>query len=164
MNKFLWKIHKIIFKTKGKVEWLDEGDSCYIVEIHNLSLSCRIHKFKVSCAKWTKYGNYTLQFQTNEPSSLVMDIYNDYHGLAINPCLVPKYCKKFYDGKLIINANYDNRFSSIIFTTSKSALIDYIKNLYKHNSQCYTFCNITPQEYYRQYYRKAIQSILDYKY
>lgn len=47
MNKFLWKIHKIIFKTKGKVEWLGEGDSCYIVEIHNLSLSCRIHKFKI---------------------------------------------------------------------------------------------------------------------
>lgn len=156
MNKFLWKIHKFFFKTKGKVAWLDKGDSCYIVQMNKLNLSLRLHRFKVSRINFTENGDYILYFNTDEQSILTEIL-----TLSINSS------DKLYNGKLLIDERYGGKCSCLIFASSKDILLKYVQDLYKHHCHTYAYYKLfsmTPQEYYKQFYRKAIQIILDYKY
>lgn len=163
MNKFLWKIHKSIFRSKGKVAWLDKGDSCYIVQMNKLNLSLRLHRFKVSMINFEKNGDYTLYFT----SELALTEYDEYPIFNTNITLSIKFSNKLYNGKLFIDNRYGDRCSCLIFASSKDVLLKYVQDLYKHHCHAYAYYRLfsmTPQEYYKQFYRKAISTILDYNY
>lgn len=155
----IWLFLRFIFHNSDKIAWKYLGETFYRCQFNPYSYDLHIEKMEVTRFEFVSLLNWRISAKKIKNCRKRCSTFH-----LVSDALLGSRMKPKYNGRLIIDSYISTSNVDYLYTNNLETLLNYIKDQYirKRDENLIPWF-MTPQEFYKNFYRKAVKTILDFE-